>query len=306
MRLNLHLKKLSLAIFTAMLVITPNASAFSLSDTILDYMDKAGIYYYNPSGFANNCYPGLGSYDGVTTAGLSSLQAAFIDQYHDIATTLATEHNIPWEAVMAQGIIESASGTSHIAVDKNNFFGIGAIDSDPYNHAYSYSSATEGWEGYFNFIEQNSRYKNAGAFNHAGDPYGYISALKTAGYATDPNYVSKVSSYINAVKNRATEKGWSTSSDLAKTASSSAYVTASLHFCNSYTYGNGDINATALALSWSDRSHNLNAFGNDFLVFRIISGQAKSGEIMSRNRFTVEIAGGAKFIELRTVIAEAS
>ncbi len=256
----MRLKRILIAIFTLALIIAPNASAFSFSkslpDTVLDYMDKNGTYHYNPYGFADSCFPGLGSYDGVTTAGLTSLQSAFIDTYHDIATTLSAKHNIPWEAVMAQGILESASGTSHIAQDKNNFFGIGAVDSDPYNKAYSYNSPADGWEGYYRFIEENSRYKKAGAFNYAGDPYGYITAIKSAGYATDPYYVPKVSSYISAIVNRAKEKGWQTSSEgnVAGTINTSF----SLNSCGPNTYGNGDINATALALSWADRSHSLN------------------------------------------------
>ena len=256
----MRLKKLFTTILAATLIISPNVSAFSfsnsLTETILDYMDKNGTYYYNPNGFANNCYPGLGSYDGIVTAGLSSLQASFVDTYHDIAATLGAKHGIPWEAVMAQGIIESASGTSHLAQDKNNFFGIGAIDSDPYNHAYSYSSPADGWEGYFKFIEENSRYKKAGAFNYANDPYGYISAIKSAGYATDPYYIPKVSSYISAVINRAKEKNWQASSETASNKLLSSLY--SLTSCASNTYGNGDINSTALALSWADRLHNLN------------------------------------------------
>lgn len=254
-----RLTSLFLSICAFSLIVAPKVSAFSisksLSNTILDYMDKNGTYYYNPNGYANNCYPGIGSYDGSATAGLSALQSAFVDQYHDIAVSLSTEHQIPWEAVTAQGLLESASGTSALAIDKNNFFGLNAVDSDAYNQAYSYNSAAEGWKGYFTFIEENSRYRKAGAFDHAGDPYGYITALKNAGYATDPNYIAKVSTLINAIENRSAEKGWKSSSDLAKTINPS--YTAP-HLCFPATYGNGDINATALMLSWADRSHSLN------------------------------------------------
>lgn len=221
----------------------------ALTSAQLDFMDRNGIYYYKPGGFADGCLPGLGSFDGVATAGLSNLQSAFVDQYHNIAIQLSMEYGIPWEAVMAQGIIESASGTSNFARNRNNFFGLGAVDSNPDN-AYSYSSPAEGWKGYYDFIQNNPRYRAAGAFNYPDDPYGYIAAIKAAGYATDPNYISKVSSVIKAVQNRAAEKNWSSS----KITNPSM---TNLYGCSSVTQGNGNINATALALSWPDRSHAL-------------------------------------------------
>lgn len=227
------------------------APALALTSAQLDFMDKNGIYYYKPGGYADNCLPGLGGYDGIATAGLSSLQSAFVDQYHNIAIQLSAEYGIPWEAVMAQGIIESASGTSNYARNRNNFFGLGAVDSNPDN-AYSYSSPAEGWQGYYEFIANNSRYRAAGAFNYPNDPYGYIAAIKSAGYATDPNYVTKVSSVIKAVQNRAEEKNWSSSTITNPSLLSNSYA------CSSITQGNGNINATALALSWADRSHSFN------------------------------------------------
>lgn len=243
------MKKLS-PLFSLALAAIYCVSASAISSETLDFLDKNGIYYYNPYGFSDNCLPGLSSYDGVATAGLSDLQSAFVDQYHNIAIQLSSEYGIPWEAVVAQGIVESASGTSNFARERNNFFGIGAVDSNP-SAAASFSSPAEGWKGYYEFINNNSRYRAAGAFNYPDDPYGYIAAIKAAGYATSPTYVATVSSVIKAVQNRATEKNWSSSRITDPSIASSLYA------CSSTTQGNGDINSTALALSWSDRSHSL-------------------------------------------------
>ena len=251
------------------------ATTSAISESTLDFYDKNGIYYYNPDGFSQGCYAGLGSYDGITTAGLTDLQASFIDTYHGIAEQLSAEYGIPWETVIAQGIIESASGTSNFARERNNFFGIGAFDSNP-NAAKSYSSPQEGWKGYYENIVKTPTYRAHGAFDYPNDPYKYLEAIKAAGYATDPNYVQKVGEYIKAIENRAKEKGWALSSDAgnsskllssindllnptgsglnssinSKTNSASTY-----HGCNSSTQGNGDINQTALDLSWPDRTH---------------------------------------------------
>ena len=245
------------------------ATVSAISSTTLDFYDRNGIYYYNPDGFAQGCYAGLGSYDGVTTAGLTDLQAAFIDTYHGIAAELSSEYGIPWETVVAQGIVESASGTSNFARERNNFFGIGAFDSNS-NAAKSYASPQEGWQGYYENILKTSVYRENGAFNYPNDPYEYLKAIKAANYASDPNYVQKVGEYIKAIENRAKEKGWQLSSSLPATNTSplaagdtgvaSTPITTGashLHVCNTATSGNGDINQTALELSWPDRSHDV-------------------------------------------------
>lgn len=246
------MKKLFAAILISSLLVSSPTHAFSMN-SLLDFLSKNGIFYYTP-GDNFNCLPSTGSYDGVASAGLTGLRAAFVDTYQNIASTLGAQYGIPWEAVMAQGILESASGTSHFATERNNFFGIGAVDSNPDN-AHYFSSAAEGWRGYFDFIKNNPRYANHGAFNHAGDPIGYIESVKAAGYATDPNYVSKLVPIIKAIQNRASEKGWAASSELS---SSTNYLSASIYdICTPITGGNGNLNATALALSWADRSHSL-------------------------------------------------
>ena len=241
------MKKLFMVIAAALLLVSP---ASALTESQKDQYDLSGVYYYNPD--SSSCTDYYGNYDGIPTAGLTPLQSAFIDKYYNIAVSLGQEYGIPWEAVMAQGIIESASGTSRFAVERNNFFGLGAVDSNP-NNAYSYSSPSAGWRGYFEFIKNNPRYAAAGAFNHANDPLGYIQAIKNAGYATDPNYVAKVGQYIKAIQDRADEKGWVTSGSSDYATGITSYVGTDT--CTSATQGNGDINATALALSWPDRSH---------------------------------------------------
>lgn len=140
-------------------------------------------------------------------------QNAFIDKYYSIAQKFNVEYGIPWEAVMAQGILESASGTSQYATERNNFFGIGAFDSNPDN-ATSYPTAEDGWRGYYENIVNTSTYREHGAFNYPGDPKGYIQAIKDAGYASDSNYVTKVDAIIDMVSNYAKTKGYQSSADI--------------------------------------------------------------------------------------------
>lgn len=53
------------------------------------------------------------------------------------------QYNINGIFVAAIGIHESAWGSSQIARDKNNLFGYGAYDSNPYNGAYNFSDYSE-------------------------------------------------------------------------------------------------------------------------------------------------------------------
>ncbi len=258
-----------------------NAKKINVPDNAtLDMYGQNGIFYYNPVGTAQ-CVMGVGSYSGEASAGLSPTQAGFVDQYHDIAAQLSVEYGIPWEAVIAQGILESAAGTSKFAVNRNNFFGIGAFDSNP-NNAYSYATPEEGWRGYFENIRKTSTYRNHGVFqgDTITDPYAYIVAIKNAGYATDTNYISKNHNIIDAVLNRAQEKGWKTSAELAvefpemltNAAQYAAGTSDSPTSNQSYTgdaciptnasggagAGSGDINQTALDLAWPSKGHGKN------------------------------------------------
>ena len=53
------------------------------------------------------------------------------------------QYNINGIFVAAVGIHESSWGTSKIAKEKNNLFGYGAYDSNPYNGAYNFSNYSE-------------------------------------------------------------------------------------------------------------------------------------------------------------------
>lgn len=248
-------------------------SLFALTDeNLLDFYDNNHIYYYNPNSNTNSsCSELLGDYDGIPTAGLSPLQAAFVDKYHAIAESLGREYGIPWETPLAQGILESAAGTSRFARERNNFFGIGAFDRNP-NLAKSYASPTAGWRGYFDNIKRTKVYRAHGAFDHPNDPYQYALAIKQAGYATDPGYVKKLSKLIKAIEKRAETKNWplsrhsgsTPSSDPSSTSTSVSTSSDCQNFNSSnlsssqstpIPANNFDINATALALSWPDRSH---------------------------------------------------
>ena len=61
-------------------------------------------------------------------------------------------------------------------------------------HFRAYTSAGDSLKDYVEFIQSNSRYRDALA--HGGDDTHYVKSLQKAGYATDPNYADKIVSIL--------------------------------------------------------------------------------------------------------------
>lgn len=116
--------------------------------------------------------------------------------------------------IIAQAALESAWGTSAMMTKANAYFGIkagsnwkGKVYSSKTKECYAgigfttitgvfraYDSLADSISDYYNLICNNSRY--ASAVNNS-NPRNTITAIKNAGYATDPNYISDVMAIIN-------------------------------------------------------------------------------------------------------------
>lgn len=150
----------------------------------------------------------FGNHSYAAELELVDTQIEFIERYHEIAEELSYQYDIPWEAVIAQGIIESASGTSKMARTKNNLFGIAAYDGNT-SAATTFDSCEDCFRGYYKIISSSATY--AGATDYRSDPYGYIWFIAGRGYASDPNYAKNVSRYISAIEAYAEEQEWASS-----------------------------------------------------------------------------------------------
>lgn len=91
------------------------------------------------------------------------------------------------DVVIKQKALESNFGRSNFAKERNNFGGIGAYDSNP-NSAFSFKDIQDYLDYYFKMVEK--RYPDA--YANRQDPEKYVEGLKKGGYATDPEYVWKV------------------------------------------------------------------------------------------------------------------
>lgn len=117
------------------------------------------------------------------------------------------QYNINGVFVASVGIHESAWGTSKIAMQKNNLFGYGAYDSNPYNGAYNFSNYSES-------IDLLARVFVKYYLNPAGTSiYGGEKAVGTyyngatlngvnTKYASDKNWANAVFSHMQYLYNK--------------------------------------------------------------------------------------------------------
>lgn len=115
------------------------------------------------------------------------------DEFVKAAHKVSDIYNFPVQVVLAQGALESSRGTSRFAVERNNFLGIGAFDSNP-DAAFTFENPEQCVVEYMRLIRKNF----PEAWENRENPEELLKKLKHNSkgnmYATDPNYVNKVMS----------------------------------------------------------------------------------------------------------------
>ncbi len=150
---------------------------------------------------------------GLTVAGIAQKPdpQAYVQRYKDIAIAEMIRTGIPASIKLAQGILESASGTSYLAVHGNNHFGIKCHKGwkgkkiwrkdDDYKNGRlvrscfrAYKTPEESFIAHSEFLRDPKKKHRYGALFEL-DPTDYKAwarGLKRAGYATAPNYDKKL------------------------------------------------------------------------------------------------------------------
>lgn len=125
----------------------------------------------------------------------------YIETYSDLAVKKMEDYGIPASITLAQGILESAAGTSDLARNANNHFGIKCHagwegktyfkDDDKKNECFrSYASVEDSYNDHSDFLKK-PRY--ASLFDLSITDYqSWAKGLKKCGYATDPNYAERL------------------------------------------------------------------------------------------------------------------
>jgi len=130
------------------------------------------------------------------------------------------QYGVPPSVTIAQAILESGWGRSGLAVNHKNYFGIkcqngkfGTLANGCYTYRTNectkagtcfattgsfrtYATMAHSFRDHGNFLRVNSRYKPA--FDHTTDANKFIWTVWKAGYATDPNYYTKVTGIMSS------------------------------------------------------------------------------------------------------------
>ncbi|MFI5891296.1 sporangiospore maturation cell wall hydrolase GsmA [Actinoplanes sp. NPDC051513] len=128
------------------------------------------------------------------------------------------EYGVPASVTIAQAILESGWGRSSLSVTDSNYFGIKCQGSSYGTlakgcHVYNttecdkagkcfattgsfriYANMANSFRDHGNFLRVNSRYKPA--FSYTKDANKFIWQVWKAGYATDPNYYTKITTLM--------------------------------------------------------------------------------------------------------------
>lgn len=131
----------------------------------------------------------------------NSAYQAYIDQYKELAIEQMLRYNIPASVTLAQGLLESSAGRSDLTRTGNNHFGIKCHgwtgkrtfhDDDEAGECFrAYDNAKQSYEDHSRFLATQSRYARLFALQRT-DYKGWSRGLKQCGYATNPQYASKL------------------------------------------------------------------------------------------------------------------
>lgn len=133
----------------------------------------------------------------------------YVEQWRTTAVQQMIQYKIPASITLAQGILESGSGNSDLAVKGKNHFGIKCadwtgetmrLDDDQKDECFRvYVSAEESYVDHSEFLKNKARYKNL--FTLDKDDYkAWAKGLKEAGYATNPKYADLLIEIIEDLK----------------------------------------------------------------------------------------------------------
>lgn len=123
---------------------------------------------------------------------------AFLKSAAPLARKVGKKYNVPASIILAQALVESAAGTSYLAVNANNYFGhkcmskscrkghcINRADDTHKDFFVKYPSMQSAFEAHAAKIS-SGRYESLKRY---GTNYKkWAAGLKKKGYATDPNY----------------------------------------------------------------------------------------------------------------------
>lgn len=129
----------------------------------------------------------------------------YIDKYKNAALIEQRNNGIPVSITLAQGLLESAAGTSRLAREGNNHFGVKCHRSYRGDSTHigttcyrKYRTVHDSYLDHSKFLK-GKRYQELFSLDIT-DYRGWAYGLKRCGYATDPLYAEKLISMIETYR----------------------------------------------------------------------------------------------------------
>jgi flagellum-specific peptidoglycan hydrolase FlgJ len=132
----------------------------------------------------------------------------YIETYYRTAIEQQKRHNIPASITLAQALLESAAGQSYLALAGNNHFGLKSKedwkgvsvyknDDGQYTSFRKYLYVEDSYEDRSLILTERPNYSSLFKLKIT-DYKGWAKGLGRCGYATDPDYTSKLIKLIEA------------------------------------------------------------------------------------------------------------
>jgi hypothetical protein len=130
----------------------------------------------------------------------------YIGKYAEVAQREQAKYGVPASISLAQGLIESRAGTSKLAKNNNNHFGIKCFSRNcKKGHCSNFTDDTHKdffrkfanpWDSWRAHSEMLSRGRYKSLHKYGTDYRQWAYGLKRLGYATDPDYDKKLISTV--------------------------------------------------------------------------------------------------------------
>lgn len=138
-----------------------------------------------------------------------SVYQEYIKTHHQTAIQQQKKHKIPASIILAQALLESGAGQSYLALAGNNHFGIKCAEwkglcvykkDDGMRSCFrKYLHVNQSFDDHSRFLVNRPHYKPLFKLKPT-DYKGWANGLKKYGYATDPQYASKLIKIIEEYK----------------------------------------------------------------------------------------------------------
>jgi flagellum-specific peptidoglycan hydrolase FlgJ/LysM repeat protein len=147
---------------------------------------------------------------------LDAVRLTYITKYSQLAIAEMYKSGIPASVTLAQGILETSAGSSHLAQKANNHFGLKCGTTwegdthfqydDDYNSEgilipscfRVYNSAQQGFADRSQFLSDPRKHSRYGQLFqiHPLDYHGWAKGLQSAGYSPNSRYADRLIEYI--------------------------------------------------------------------------------------------------------------